>query len=307
MLAAAIAVILFMVGTNRFGDDNGQFTTPCSDPLTFRVGEIDERFSITREDLIGLMEDVVEVWSEAADTTVVMYDENGDIAVNLVYAEVQQLSDREKQHRDRLEHDEFSIAVLENEYQRMNRQYEADVARYEEDSRNLQLRIDQMNEWVIKKNNEGGFNEQDLDHYENRKQEIDRIKRELAQRENMLEQKADELNEKIDFLNEKIERKNKLVDDYNRMFTGVRKFTQGAYEWTSDSRSINIFHFIDKAELRLVLAHEMGHALGINHVQNPRSVMYELMGGQPRPGIELTEEDINALRNICQPLQKDLN
>lgn len=307
MLAFAAAVILFMVGTNRFGYDNSPFTTPCSDPLTFRVGEIDERFSITREELIGLIEDVVEVWSEAAGTTVVMYDENGDIAVNLVYAEVQQLSDREKQHRDRLDHEEFSITVLENEYQRMNRQHEADVARYEEDSRNLQLRIDQMNEWVVQKNNEGGFNEQDLDQYENRKQEIDRIKQELAQRESMLEQKADELNEKIGFLNSKIERKNKLVDDYNLMFSGVRKFTQGAYEWTSDSRSINIFHFIDKDELRLVLAHEMGHALGLNHVQNARSVMYELMGSQARPGIELSDEDMNALRNICQPLQKDLN
>lgn len=307
MLAAAIAVILFMVGTNRFGDVTSRVTTPCSDPLTFRVGDIDERFLITDDELAGLIQDVAEIWSDAADTMVVVYDENGDIAVNLVYAEVQQLSDREKQHRGRLEHEEFSITVLGNEYQRMNREYEAEVARYEEDSRNLQLRIDRMNEWVVQKNNEGGFNEQDLDQYENRKKEIDRVKRELARREITLEQRADELNEKIDFLNDKIERKNKLVDDYNRMFTGVRKFTQGAYEWTADSRSINIFHFIGRDELRLVLAHEIGHALGINHVQNPRSVMYELMGSQARPGIELTDEDIQALQNICQPLSKSIS
>lgn len=300
LVALAVAVILFMVGTNRFGDDDDQLETPCTAPLTFRVGNVDERFSITRGELIGLMQDVAEVWSEAADTTVIAYDENGEISVNLVYAEVQQLSDREKQHRDRLEHEKVSIAVLENKYERMNRQYEADVARYEEDSRNLQQQIDRMNEWVVQKNNEGGFNEQDFNQYENRKQEIDRIKQELAYREIMLEQKADELNEKVDFLNDRIEQKNKLVDEYNRMFTGVRKFTQGAYEWTADSRSINIFHFIDKDELRLVIAHEMGHALGIDHVQNPRSVMFELMGNQPRPGIELTEEDIQALRAVCQ-------
>lgn len=306
MAAGALALLLFMVGTGRFGGDDLQVKTPCSDPLTFRVGEVDERFSIAEEELIGLIQDVAGVWSGAADTTIIIYDENGDISVNLVYAEVQQLSDRERQHRDRLEHEEFSIAVLENEYGRMNREYEAEIKQYEQDSQNLQLEINQTNEWVVQKNEEGGFNEQDLKQYENRKAQIERIKQDLAQREIMLKQKADELNAKIDFLNEKIERKNKLVDDYNRMFTGVKKFTQGAYEWTSDNRSINIFHFIDKAELRLVIAHEMGHALGINHVSNPESVMYELMGGQARSGIELTDEDINALKNVCSSLSTGL-
>ncbi len=302
MLALIAAVILFMVGTNRFGEDTSRVAAPCSQALTFRVGDIDERFYITREELVGLIQDVAEVWSQAADTTVVVYDENGDIAVNLVYAEVQQLSDREKQHRDRLEDEEFSITVLENEYQRMNREYEAGVTRYEEDSKNLQQRIDGMNEWVVRKNNEGGFNEEDLNQYENRKQEIDRMKQDLDQREITLKRQANELNEKIDFLNDKVERKNKLVDEYNRMFTGVRKFTQGAYEWTADSKNINIFHFLDRDELRLVLAHEIGHALGMDHVQNPESVMYELMGSQARPGIELTDEDIRALQSVCQPL-----
>lgn len=307
MAAGLFAIILFMVGTGRFGGDNLQVTSPCSDPLTFRVGEVDERFSISEEELIAIIQEVAGVWSEAADTTIILYDESGEISVNLVYAEVQQLSDRERQHRDRLEHEEFSIAVLENEYTRMNREHEAEVKQYEQDSRNLQLKINQMNEWVVQKNEEGGFNEQDLKQYENRKAQIERIKQDLAQREIMLKKNAEELNAKIDFLNEKVERKNKLVDDYNRMFTGVRKFTQGAYEWTADNRSINIFHFIDRAELRLVLAHEMGHALGMGHVSNPKSVMYELMGEQSKTDIELTDEDITALDNVCRPLSTELS
>jgi predicted Zn-dependent protease len=56
---------------------------------------------------------------------------------------------------------------------------------------------------------------------------------------------------------------------------------------------------LDEDELMLVLAHEMGHALGIGHVDNPQSVMYRLMGNQARPGLELTEDDRYALMDIC--------
>jgi len=298
MAAGVIAIVLFVFGTSQFGGEP-QVSTPCSEPLSFRVGNIDERFSITQEELIELLKDAANIWSEAADTTVIEYDEEGEISVNLVYAEEQQLSDRERQYRDRLEHEEFSITVLENEYTRLNKQYEEDIRNYDRDSRELQQSIDRLNAWVVQKNNEGGFNEEDLEQYERRKAEIDHVKRDLAVRERMLKRKAAELNDKITFLNEKIEAKNRLVDEYNRQFTGTRKFTQGAYEGTNESRSINIFHFLDKNELRLVIAHEMGHALGIAHVSNPESVMHELMEQQNRRDLELTDEDIKALQQIC--------
>lgn len=298
MIAGAVAILLFMVGTGQFTDETG-IESVCAEPLTFRVGNIDERFSITKSEVAGLMNDVAEIWSDAVDTSVIHYDEEGDISVNLVYAEEQQLSDRERQHRDRLEHEEFSITVLENEYQRMNREYEAEVQQYDKASAELQQSIDRLNQWVRQKNEQGGFNEQDLEQFEQRKAEIDQVKIDLARQEQTLKRKASELNEKITFLNQKVEAKNRLVDEYNREFTGVRKFTQGAYEWTNNSRTINIFHFLDKDELRLVIAHEMGHALGIGHVQNPESVMHELMENQDQKKLELTDEDIQALQNVC--------
>lgn len=298
MLACIATILLFMVGTGQFTDEP-RLESACADPLTFRVGDIDERFSIKKNEVAQLMQEVAEIWSDAADTTVIEYDEEGDIFVNLVYAEEQQLSDRERQHRDRLEHEEFSITVLENEYKRLNREYESEVEQYDEDSKELQQSIDRLNMWVRQKNEQGGFTEQDMQQFTRRKAETDQAKLNLAQQERTLKRKASELNEKITFLNQKVESKNRLVDEYNRQFPGVRKFTQGAYEWTNNSRTINIFHFLDKNELRLVIAHEMGHALGIGHVSNPESVMHELMESQDQRALELTEEDIQALQSVC--------
>ncbi|NBC03591.1 MAG: matrixin family metalloprotease [Bacteroidetes bacterium] len=298
MIAALVAILLFMIGTGQF-DGGPQVKTPCSEPITFHVGDIDERFSITKEEVIRLMKDVAQVWSDAADTTIIQYDEEGEIALSLVYAEEQQLIDRERQYRDRMENEEFSITALENEYTRMNEEYEQEVQKYDEDSRELQESIDRLNEWVRQKNEQAGFNKEDLKRFERRKAEIDQVKLDLKRTERTLKRKAAELNDKIIFLNSKVEAKNRLVDEYNRQFTGTRKFTQGAYEWTNNSRKINIYHFLDKNELRLVIAHEMGHALGITHVSNPESVMHELMEQQNRRDLELTEEDIRALQSVC--------
>ncbi|NBC66668.1 MAG: matrixin family metalloprotease [Bacteroidetes bacterium] len=297
-MIAALVAILILIGTGLF-DGGSQVKTPCSEPITFHAGDIDERFSISKEEVIRLMEEVALLWSDAAGTTVIEYDEDGEIALNLVYAEEQQLTDREKQFRDRLEHEEFSINALENEYTRMNKEYEQEVEKYDEDSRELQESIDHLNVWVRQINDQGGFNEEDLNRFERRKAEIDQVKMDLERTERALKRKAAELNDKITFLNKKVEAKNRLVDEYNRQFTGTRKFTQGAYEWSNDSRTINIYHFLDKNELRLVIAHEMGHALGITHVSNPKSVMHELLEQQNRRDLELTGEDIRAIQSVC--------
>jgi len=49
----------------------------------------------------------------------------------------------------------------------------------------------------------------------------------------------------------------------------------------------------------LALAHELGHTLGIGHVDNPQSVMYYLMGEQDLKNPHLTKEDLDALKNVC--------
>ena len=45
-----------------------------------------------------------------------------------------------------------------------------------------------------------------------------------------------------------------------------------------------------------VLVHELGHALGIGHVENPDSIMYSYSIGET---LTLSEEDLAALKEVC--------
>lgn len=296
--AAVVAFVLYHYFGDFYTSTRSPASSSCTETLAFRVGNIDERFPLTETELGEMIKGAVAVWSEAAGSNIAVYSKNSGIDVNLVYDKEQKLSDREKQFRDRIEEQEYSISVNGREYNRLNSAYEDLVEEFRKESSDIEKKINTLNEWVKQKNRRG-FSESDFKEYKRRERDIDNAKAQLMQQQAVLKIKADELSTKVDLLNKKIEQKNELVDEYNRMFAGQRKFTQGAYEWRTESRTINIFYFVDKNELKLTIAHEIGHALGLHHVSNPQSVMYEMIGDQNFEHINLTLQDMQELRTVC--------
>ena len=81
---------------------------------------------------------------------------------------------------------------------------------------------------------------------------------------------------------------------YNSRFAEAKEFTQGDYTGTA----INIYQYDAEDELTIVLAHEFGHALSLDHVLNAHSIMYYFMDEQ-QVGKGLSTEDIAEFNRIC--------
>lgn len=280
-------------------DFNQKKVFSCSELLTIGIGDIDSRFSVDHDELQTAIENVAQLWSDTIGMPIVEYSEVADISVHLIYAEQQEMTDQEREFRDRLQNERVRIDGMEREYENKNFEYEQELLQYEVEMSNLQRRIDRLNMWVRVNNEAGGFDEDDLRQFDYRKAEVDRKRQELSRTQLRLSRESDEINQMINNLNEQINRKNELVDQYNITFSGARRFTQGSYEWNEKDRSIFIYQFTDINELKLVLAHEVGHALGVEHVSNAKSVMYPTMGSQQWEHLELTEEDKTALIESC--------
>lgn len=291
----------WLMGMNSglVSNDNLGIAPPCNEPLTFRVGDVDDRFSISKEELIDVIGHVTEIWSEVVGVPAAVYAEDGEVSVNLVYDEQQQLTDKEKEFSNRINQREDYVNEMDRNYKNFLEQYNDRVSAYQGESHRLQRRIDELNQWVNERNREGGFNEAQLDEFEKRRDEIDRESIKLNNEAAHLSGMADEVNEKLRQLNREINRKNELIKEYNSRFSGSRRFTQGTFEWQGNRKWINIYQFANRSELELVVAHEMGHAFGLDHVDNPKSVMYHLMGGQESGRLTLSHEDRLALRERC--------
>ncbi len=72
--------------------------------------------------------------------------------------------------------------------------------------------------------------------------------------------------------------------------SGSKTFHKGLFS----QNQIQIYGFTSFDDLRLTLAHEFGHSLGLKHTDDPKSLMYPLLREQDIHNFKLT----NLVRSI---------
>ena len=72
---------------------------------------------------------------------------------------------------------------------------------------------------------------------------------------------------------------------------------EGVYFFEDGKKEIDIYEFSSREKLIRVLAHEFGHALGLEHLDNPKAIMYYLNEGTNE---KLTTDDLTALKQKCR-------
>lgn len=80
---------------------------------------------------------------------------------------------------------------------------------------------------------------------------------------------------------------------------------EGKYVSDASGTRIYVYAFQDKTELTRTLIHEFGHALGLNHVKNPESIMYP--SNNISGNTTLTDEDMAELARACSTARESAN
>lgn len=269
---------------------------PCRQPIRYSIGEIDARFGISHDEFVSAVREAGEAWSAEAGKPLFMEVSDGGMVVNAVYdyrheaqakmAELGIKVDETRRSYDELRAKHASLEALfakrEQEYKTLKATFEAKKAAYEQESAAAESR---------------GVSQEDAARLEKMREDVNAMVDDINDRGEALGTLIDELNAVVTVINSLGQKTNDTIDEYNEA-GGVLEdeFDAALYTRNVSGQKIDVFTFSDRDELKRLLMHEMGHALGIQHLQASGAVMYYLNQSKVPT---LTPADTAALVERC--------
>jgi predicted Zn-dependent protease len=255
----------------------------CETPIEYTVGDIDPRFNVSKTDLQGLLESASKVWEtplhkdlfvnktegkskniidEFLKTYIDKYYTRTPVVVNLIYDERQQISNQNRLLAGKIDDTKDSADAIKSQFLNLQEEYRQAKREYESMLQNY-------------RNGVG-----------NRK---------------AMQDKVDEINRLVNEINALVKKYNYLIKEVNTNIELINQntgeFEEGEYVADRTGERINIYEFENRQVLLRVLTHELGHALGMDHNDNPQSIMYYL---NKSTSLEPTKEDLSDLNQICK-------
>lgn len=269
---------------------------PCSKPVLYSVGTIDTRFGVTREKFLNTVKEAEAIWEKSVNQNLFDYKDGAKLKINLIFDERQEQTLEANYSKEEIESYRAQYDLMVAEYKLLASSYERDFQLYNDDVAIFENRLADYNNWVQGINDKGGATPKERQKLETERNQLESQKNTLDSQGLTLNERASRLNSLGDSVNSLGRKLNITVDIHNQRFGDGREFEQGQ---TVGKKEINIYQFDTIGDLRLVLAHELGHAVGLEHVENPKSLMYYLMDQQSVQNPVLSQEDLSALNDRC--------
>ncbi len=255
--------------------------------VRYRIGEVDARFGLSRDEVRYLAYEAAMIWQNGTDRQWFVYDDDAKVSINLIYDERQM----ETNTRQKIKHE---LHEMQSRHQRNTDNLEMQRQQLSHEFHELQ---NTLNTWQKQYNHTMQLLNHTRDDHQ--RQQLLQKERELLAEQQHLNAKIERyhalqqaFNQAVDSINHEVGNINHAVNRANAYLT-PREFHKGQF----DGRRIDIYEFENKDELRLVLAHEMGHALSIGHHDDPTALMYPYAGEQALEGFRLKQSDIALLDN----------
>lgn len=260
-------------------------------PKSYALGTFDDRFGISKERFLQIVEEAKKVWENAAGRDLFHYKPGAFMRVNLIFDWREEQLLKAKEQRAMIDENGSSFDMMKADYERKWGSAEQARSAYEESEQAFKTHLDEYNASVTRWNNGENRTESEAQYLESRKKTLEGERVAVEQKGATLKKNADDLNalgERIAALAKKF---NLEVAMFNGAYVSQREFEKGVF----DGKGIDIYEFDKEDDLRIALVHEFGHALGLEHVDNPQSIMYRKLALQDVHDIRLTSEDLIQL------------
>lgn len=266
----------------------------ASGPLTYRIGAVDPRFGLSREDFSEAVKQAASLWQRAVSREVFRADAKGAVEISLIYDYRQEAADRMKTLSFKIENTKGSYDEIKARFETLKRDSDLQSAGLAQGFADYNARVAAFNLRVETARQRGGAGETTARQFESDQSR-------LATQKDALQRRQEELKSAIETLKSMAVVINEIAANHNLDLVTYRdtgsqlgaEFSEGIYEQNGARRTITIYHYPSRDGLVRVLAHELGHAKGLPHLENPQAVMHRLMRTEMP---ELTPEDVAAMK-----------
>lgn len=276
-----------------FGERN-----PCNQPVTYSIGEVDSRFGISKNEFAQIIKDSIQIWEKPIGKTLFEYSDSGELKINLIYDSRQNATQKLNQLGINITNDQAGYNTLKSrynsamaDYNQLNFDFQNKLNAYNAEKSAYDQ---QVNYW----NKQGGAPKNEYNKLQQQQTALNNEANTLNQLRTRINSKGDEINALATTLNQLAEKLNLNINTYNGIGTQQgEEFEEGVFTSDASGMTINIYQFDNRTKLIRVIGHELGHALGISHIDNPQAIMHKINSGN---NLTLSSEDLQALKNVCR-------
>jgi predicted nucleic acid-binding Zn-ribbon protein len=280
---------------------------PCSKPIIYYIEDFNPKFGQTQEEFRDNLQKASSIWNNAYGKELFRYSrEDADkmfdlskrkLQVNLIYDHRQETTEQLKtigstidSSKDSYENQKALFDSLKSQYENKKQSVQNLITQYESDKAIYQKEVAYWN-------TKGGAPKQQYAELEKKRTQLNNAVQTINKQNQELNELITKLNSQVVVLNSMNKDINQKISTFNNVSQAVGpEFQEGEFVIDDFGQRINIYEFKDQNKLIRVLAHEFGHALGIDHVDGEDSIMNAYNNAS---ATNLSEQDLTALKAVC--------
>ena len=257
----------------------------CEVPIGWRIGKLDPAFNLTRMEAEAVGRRAAALWNDAVGKSLFVYNDANGFPINFSYDERQHKILRETLLESNIASYDLEIVNRLDMLQFQEENLRQQLRKFAQEKEKLATDIASLQRQLA-----GGVPAQKLEHQ----------RRQLMRWQNDLQTEAEWQNEQQKQWQWQQQNINSTIRDRNDLLPTSQpppvNFEMGLMQIDKMQRTMTIFAFHSHKDLVLTMAHEFGHALGIDHTEAADSLMYTSFSTSQQ---DITVTDLNAFNQQC--------